>query len=581
MKEIGDEFVAVAALLDVPVGGGKVVKRSGKQIALIRPDEGCVYAIDNRCPHEGYPLSEGTVKDGVLTCDWHNWKFELKTGACLRGGEDVRTYPLCVREGEIFIDLRDKDAALLLPQAERSFIEAIEERDLGRVSRDALRLLSLGKKPEELIGEAARWASRRLEWGWDHGLTTAFECVRALPLYEGVKAVIPVTTAVAAVTDRALRMPVRVCPEPAADVLSLEEAKRVFADALEAEEHARAEAVFRRALLLGLLPGEARAWLFAAATEHFLSYGHGLIYSLRALQMLDQIGWQYAGDFLPSLVFQLSWGTREDRLPYMRKFRARLKRVLPELPRWFEKQRTASKEGVWEGEQAALEKILDGSMEEGFEAVAAALEEGIHFDRIVSVISVAAAERLLRFDVRIDRSVDREEGWLDVTHLLTYSNAARGAYALAPCEELLRALFYGAWFVQYVRHLDEPAEQRKPFPEVSARLAAEDLLSLLRTAIDERAADMAVSYCRKYLEAGHDSGPLQAELLRYAIEDSAVADIMIAHTIKTTAAAIQEMEAIGGEKRYWPVLSAVRFLASPKRERWVYRNARMAIRLAL
>ena len=42
--------------------------------------EGQVYALDNRCPHMGFPLSRGTTKDGILTCDWHHARFDLKSG---------------------------------------------------------------------------------------------------------------------------------------------------------------------------------------------------------------------------------------------------------------------------------------------------------------------------------------------------------------------------------------------------------------------------------------------------------------------------------------------------------------------
>jgi len=84
-----DALERVAHVSEIPVDGGKVIKRRGKQVALVRVDDERVFAIDNRCPHEGYPLVEGTVKDCVLTCDWHNWKFDLRSGACLRGGEDV------------------------------------------------------------------------------------------------------------------------------------------------------------------------------------------------------------------------------------------------------------------------------------------------------------------------------------------------------------------------------------------------------------------------------------------------------------------------------------------------------------
>ena len=45
-------------------------------------------ACENRCPHMGYPMNKGTVRDGVVTCAWHNWQFDMKSGGCYRGSCD-------------------------------------------------------------------------------------------------------------------------------------------------------------------------------------------------------------------------------------------------------------------------------------------------------------------------------------------------------------------------------------------------------------------------------------------------------------------------------------------------------------
>src|SRR6476646_731785 len=88
----------------------KVVRKDGKQVLLIAAGER-VFAIANRCPHEGYPLSEGTLGAGcLLTCNWHNWKFDLQTGEALVGRDPVRTYPVELRGEEILFDLSDPSA---------------------------------------------------------------------------------------------------------------------------------------------------------------------------------------------------------------------------------------------------------------------------------------------------------------------------------------------------------------------------------------------------------------------------------------------------------------------------------------
>ena len=67
-------------------------------------------------------------------------------------------------------------------------------------------------------------------------------------------------------------------------------------------------------------------------SDHLLSYGHGAIYCQKAFELLDMIGWDRAATVLPHLVPTLVYGTREDKLPYMRPFMKSLS-VL-DLGRW-------------------------------------------------------------------------------------------------------------------------------------------------------------------------------------------------------------------------------------------------------
>ena len=84
-----------------------LVRVEGRQIALFDTEQG-ILACDNRCPHEGYPLSEGSVAgECILTCNWHNWKFNLESGDNLYGGDKLRSYPVDVRGDEVWVDLSE------------------------------------------------------------------------------------------------------------------------------------------------------------------------------------------------------------------------------------------------------------------------------------------------------------------------------------------------------------------------------------------------------------------------------------------------------------------------------------------
>ncbi len=118
-----------------------VVKIDNKQLALIKGQDEEIYAIDNRCPHEGFPLSEGTV-DGknYLTCNWQNWKFCLKTGDCVIGGDDVRTYPIKVVYEHIYVDLSPAPLDQIEKRIMKGLRTAFEKREYGRIARELARL---------------------------------------------------------------------------------------------------------------------------------------------------------------------------------------------------------------------------------------------------------------------------------------------------------------------------------------------------------------------------------------------------------------------------------------------------------
>ena len=71
---------------------GKPFHVNGTHLAVFKTGDK-YYAVDNRCPHMGYPMSKGSIRDGVLICHWHHWEFDLKSGACfLAFGDDLKAF---------------------------------------------------------------------------------------------------------------------------------------------------------------------------------------------------------------------------------------------------------------------------------------------------------------------------------------------------------------------------------------------------------------------------------------------------------------------------------------------------------
>jgi hypothetical protein len=238
-------------------------------------------------------------------------------------------------------------------------------------------------------------------------------------------------------------------------------------------------------------------------------------------------------------------GTREDVLPHWsgwRKWMAALR--LPEV---------GTSQDLDDGRFQAT--VLDGTARQAFDAVTDALSAGTSPHRIAASLCGAAAERLLRFDDRIDRDLSVQDTWLGATHVQTFASAVR--VALHRTQDL-RLLYQAARMIQMTRPLDLPeAERHDRTPEpgdVLQAMASKDPGLALR-------------------RAAHALPPRE-DLEDLAVRDPAVRPIVVTHAIKQTVAAYDDYEACGDPRS---VLAVVRLLSSPISERRVLRFTQEAI----
>ncbi len=560
------EWVSAIPVHALPETGGKLFTYLDKRIALFRTPGG-VFATDNRCPHQGYALVRGDVKDDVLTCAWHNWKFRLQDGDCTFGGEAVRSYPVRITGGLIEVDVQDPAREVVRPVLFASLLEAMGEVDIGRIARDTMRLQGIGTPLPEIVREGVRYAAPRAEYGWDHSLATLTDCLRLAAMFEGPIRSLPVVQGLAVASQDQVRRPLRPQPDPLDPVAaygSLDDGLAAFPALVDDEQVDDAEGLFRGLLAAGATREQLRHALLEAVTDHFLSYGHAMIFCQKAFELIDSIGWAEADTVLAPLVPDITWGTRYDRLPYMRRFLEMWEGAELDLASLVSKQDG----GVLDG-PAFRRALLDGRPEDAFTALGDALGSGVPVLRLIDETSRAAAERLGRFDIDLDLDDTNEWGWLDVTHTLTYTDALRWAWSVDPSPEVLRGLFHAAWFVQWTGQLDGKGDITAPAPHRTED--ADDVF----TAIVGRDPEGAVALVEGY-EGPRE--PLEAAVGRAAAEDHSVAPIMVAHTVKTAQAAIVESRALGDESSSRaPLSAAARFLASPKRERFVYQATLEAV----
>ena len=99
------EFVKVAKKDEIPSDMGKCVEVKGKEIALFKVQDK-VYALYHVCPHQGGPLAEGGLDEGVVTCPWHGWSFDVKTGECtFNAAVKQPTFPVKEEGDDVFVQV--------------------------------------------------------------------------------------------------------------------------------------------------------------------------------------------------------------------------------------------------------------------------------------------------------------------------------------------------------------------------------------------------------------------------------------------------------------------------------------------
>jgi len=97
------EFVKVASKKEIRNGYGKVIDINGKSIAVMN-DNGKFFAVENTCKHMGGPLGEGSCENGKVTCPWHAWTYDLKTGKnTFNENVKLETYEVKIQGNDVLI----------------------------------------------------------------------------------------------------------------------------------------------------------------------------------------------------------------------------------------------------------------------------------------------------------------------------------------------------------------------------------------------------------------------------------------------------------------------------------------------
>ncbi|TFV86737.1 nitrite reductase small subunit NirD [Oxalobacteraceae bacterium OM1] len=106
---MSQQWKAVCSVADIPVLGARVVQRAAQApVAVFRNGEDKVFALLDRCPHKGGPLSQGIVFGERVACPLHNWNIELQSGCAVAPDEGCTTkFSVKVEDGKVYLDVHE------------------------------------------------------------------------------------------------------------------------------------------------------------------------------------------------------------------------------------------------------------------------------------------------------------------------------------------------------------------------------------------------------------------------------------------------------------------------------------------
>jgi len=486
-----------------------------------------VHAMDDRCPHQGYPLSQGSVRGCELTCDWHNWKFDLRTGACSAGGDAVRRYATRVEDGRLHLNMAiDTDAEV------RRFAEglrtALAERDLGRATREALRLAKvqsrddlggLGGAFETLIVDAAQ----RAEWGFGHDLAVTADLCSWIDRgwIDAAEGFVQAADAVGTTsTNRSARV-----IEPCDDAFDAPDDPERVTRALVEERRESAQLRIRFLFRSENAAHAVRHALVPFLVRHLYDYGHSVIYTAKALELCERFP-EIAEEVLVGLTFSLSWATAETATPPFTATRRALEQLAQQPP-------PARVDASFD--RRAYERAVLAGEREGVEATMSRLAEGCDPIALLRAAGHAAAIRLSRFDSSWELNQAAEVGVLAVSHTVTFVESAIALSHDAPRDVAAAFAIQAAGFIGKVRKADRSGEANAVREaDMVAASAASATPSALMEATSSRRTASAVAMAR--VVAASDRPNVYEALAPFAAFDAASHAIRFAHTIKTLEA---------------------------------------------
>jgi nitrite reductase/ring-hydroxylating ferredoxin subunit len=534
-----------AGALDQLQAEGQLVTKVGSIPVVVFWHEGAAYAIEDRCPHLGFPLHQGTVESGLVTCHWHHARFDLVSGCTLdMWADDARGFTAEVRDGDVFVAPRaESDPVGHLHARLR---DGLEEQITLVIAKSVLGLLDANVSPADIVRTGVDFGTTYRGSGWGAGLTVLVAMANLFPYLDEDDRALALVHGLGFVANdtggQSPRFPVGPLPTTAVPTPRLASWYRRFVDTRSSDS---AERSLETALTDAADLGPVEQMMFAAVSDHvFIDGGHTIDFTNKAFEAVRMLGPGSASQVLPTLVMQTARAQRSEEFSEWRHphdlvtLAARTESLLYE-PIADRADKIDVGAIAWELLAEEPEAVAD--------ALVTAYRAGANDEEIGRALAYAAALRIARFHTRNDHA-----DWDTVHHSFTAANALHQALRRNPTPELRRAAVQAALRIYLDRFLNVPAA-RLPHTTTGS-IEAMNRCFDTQGMVDE-AADEAYGF----LKAGGSRAELIAALGHaLLVEDAGF------HWFQTVEAGVRQALAWpeGSEESALILVAVARFLAA-------------------
>ncbi len=532
---------------------GCLFGKVGSQPVCVFWSDGQAYAVDDRCPHMGFPLHRGSVENGLLTCHWHHARFDLSSGGTLDPfADDVRAHTVELDGDTVTVSLRG-DADPVTHHLQR--LEEGLEQGLTLVVAKAVLALSDLLGPVEGATAALQagvdFGLRNRDAGWGAGLTVLTAMANVLPVLDPGDRCLALVHGLAFVSRDTRGRPPWFPLAPLSGQVAEERLAEWYRRFVDTRNGDAAERVLATAADSGCDPVGLAGIMGAGVTDHvFVDGGHTIDFTNKAFEALEHLGWEKATGLLPTLAHQYATASRsEETGPWRHPHN--LARLLSHL----------QVEGAPEPGEGTFSDddvddlawvVLGDEPDQIVSAIESAAQRGANYEQLARGVAYAASLRLVRFHTQNDHG-----DWDEVHHGFTAANATHQMICRCPQPELARGIFQAAMKVFLDRFLNVPAAR---LPNQHPAAATPGDLAELRSCWDQEGmVDQAGAIVYSWVRSGGEQRAVTAALGSALLHEDAEF-----HWFQTYEAAVRQASAwpAGSEQAALILAGAARFLAA-------------------